>query len=496
MVQYLEGVPRNQIYLFSECLDDIIEEDNIVRFIDAYVESLDLEKLGFKVPSMITGAPPYRSQLKLKIYIYGYLERIRSSRRLEKECRRNTELMWLTENLAPDFKTIADFRRDNLKALKNLFKEFLKLCHKMELISFKTVAIDGTKMRGQNSLNEVYRKNLMDHIEKEIQAKIDSYLDELNELDKIEQNTGISVNKEKLQMITSKLDKQLSRKNKIDYINRQFITNPDNQIYYATDSDCRLQSDKGKIRPGYNPQTAVDEKNKLIVVVEVTNEQSDQKQLTPMLKLLKKQKEELGIEGKTTSIADTGYYSEKEILYNKDNEDFSVVVSPLSTSKKDGNEIPKLGYRIENFVYDGKRDVYICPENKELRRVSKTTELNRQGRLSFVYQCDPKYCYKCPKRQDCTTNKKGRKLRISVNQKEIQRYIDGLKTKENRNLINKRKEIVEHPFGTIKRTLGYTYFQVKGIEKVQGEFSFICFIYNLKRVLNIIGIKEMIKALA
>ena len=227
MVNYIEGTPRHQIHLFDECLDDMIGENNIVRFIDAYVESLDLEKLGFKMPAMATGAPPYSPGLKLKIYIYGYLERIRSSRRLEKECNRNTELIWLTEDLAPDFKTIADFRKDNLIALKNLFKEFLKLCHKLKLLSFKTVAIDGTKMRGQNSLNEIYRREQMEKIEKEIQDRINNYLKELDELDVIEQESGVSVNEENIENITKRLNKQMKRKDKIAFINQIFEDNPD-----------------------------------------------------------------------------------------------------------------------------------------------------------------------------------------------------------------------------------------------------------------------------
>ena len=495
MVQYIEEIPRNQIFLFNECLDEIVEDDSIVRFIDVYVESLDMENLGFKVPAMKTGAPPYRAQLKLKIYIYGYLERIRSSRRLEKECKRNTELMWLTGNLAPDFKTIADFRKDNLTALKKLFKEFLKLCRKLELLSFKTVAIDGTKMRGQNSLNEIYRIEPMDQVENEIQEKINSYLKELDELDETEQKNGISVNKESIENITSKLNKQLKRKDKIALINQIFEENPDIKTCYATDTDCRLQSDKGKVRPGYNPQTAVDDKNKLIVVAEVTNEQSDQKQLTPMLSLIKEQKEELGIEEKTTGVADAGYYSEKEILNNIDNEDFPIVVSPPSASRKAGKKVPREGYKAENFVYDEDRDIYICPEKKELWRVTKNTVLNRQGRPSVIYQCDSKICYECQKKGNCTTNKKGRLLRVSVNKEEIRCYIEGLKDKKNSRLIHKRKEIVEHPFGTIKRNWGYTYFLLKGTEKVQGEFSLICFAYNLKRVFNIVGVKELINAL-
>lgn len=502
MVNYIEGIPRHQIHLFDECLDDMIGKNNIVRFIDAYVESLDLEKLGFKMPAMATGAPPYCPGLKLKIYIYGYLERIRSSRRLEKECNRNTELIWLTEDLAPDFKTIADFRKDNLTALKNLFREFLKLCHKLKLLSFKTVAIDGTKMRGQNGLNEIYRREQMEKIEKEIQDRINNYLKELDELDAIEQESGISVNEENIENITERLNKQMKRKDKIAFINQIFEDNPDLKIYYATDEDCRLQSDKGKIRPGYNPQTAVDDKNKLIVVADVTNEQNDKKQLTPMIAQIKRQKEELNIEDKTTGIADAGYFTEKEIMNNKDDEDFSIVVSPSaegSTTAANKNEkrnkIPDTGYEADNFVYDEEKDIYICPENKELRRVTQTPITDRHGRKAIKYRCDPEVCSVCPKKGVCTKSENGRMLLVSVNRKEILDYIENLKNKENSSFISKRKEIVEHPFGTIKRSFGYTYFLLKGMEKVKGEFSLICFAYNLKRVLNIVGVNGLLEAL-
>ena len=309
MVGCITGTSRHQIYLFNECLDEIIDVNNIVRFIDVYVESLDMENLGFKMPIGTTGTPPYRPQVKLKIYIYGYLERIRSSRRLEKESKRNKELIWLTENLSPDFKTIADFRKDNYKAFKNVFKDFLKLCHKLELISFKVVAIDGTKMRGQNSLNEVYKKENIKKVENEIQEQINNYLRELDEMDKKEQAGSFSINRKEIQEITNRLGKQLKRKDKVEFIKNIFLNNPELKTYFATDNDCRLQSDKGKIRPGYNPQTAVDDKNKLIIVADVTNEQNDKKQLTPIVKQVKEIKNDLKIKEETHGVADSGYYS-------------------------------------------------------------------------------------------------------------------------------------------------------------------------------------------
>ena len=502
MVGYIEGTPRQQIHLFNECIDEMIGDDNIVRFIDVYVEKLDLGELGFKIPVGMTGAPPYRPQLKLKIYIYGYLERIRSSRRLERECNRNKELIWLTGNLAPDFKTIADFRKDNLEALKNLFKEFLKFCHKLELISFKTVAIDGSKMRGQNSLNEVYRKDQMERIEKEIQEKIDNYLKELDELDCIEQKSGVSINKEKVKSVTKRLNKQMKRKEKIGIINKMFEDDPELKIYYATDEDCRLQSDKGKVRPGYNVQTAVDDKNKLIAVADVTNEQNDKKQLGPMIEQVKEQKKELGIGSNTTGVADAGYFTEKGIIDNKDDEDFPIVVSPsveggsaIRSKNGKGKKVPSAEYEVDNFAYDEDKDVYICPENQILKRITKAPVKDSHGRQTYRYKCGSEICAICSKKELCTNSGNGRMLRVSVNQKKILGYIKSLSTEENKKLIEKRKEIVEHPFGTIKRSFGYTYFLLKGIEKVRGEFSLVCFVYNLKRVLNIVGTKGLMEAI-
>jgi|TARA_B100001971_G_scaffold209052_1_gene231923 transposase len=502
MVGYITGTPREQIHLFNESLDEMIAADNIVRFIDAYVEILDLQELGFIMPVGTTGAPPYRTQLKLKIYIYGYLERIRSSRRLENECGRNTELIWLTENLAPDFKTIADFRKDNRIALKNLFKEFLKLCHKLELLSFKSVAIDGSKMRGQNSLNEVYKREQMRQIEESIQEKIDNYLNELDELDCLEQKNGVSVNEEKIKSITERLSMQMKRKEKIAIINGIFEENPDLKTYFASDEACRLQSDKGKIRPGYNVQTAVEDKNSLLAVAEVTNEQNDKKQLTPMLGRVRKQKADLGIEEKTTGIADAGYFTENEILNNKDSEDFSIVVSPAAegkptaTSKCGKNKkVPSAGYESDDFTYDEKRDVYLCPEGKELSRITKTPAVDRHGRKTHRYRSVSAVCSKCPKKDLCTSSANGRMLLVSANRKEMQDYIENLKTKQNRSFIDRRKEMVEHPFGTIKRSMGYTYFLLRGIEKVQGEFSLMGFVYNLKRVVNIVGVNILMAAL-
>jgi transposase len=500
MVEYIQGIPRNQIHLFIESLDELIDENHIVRFIDAYVDTLNMEGLGFKTSMMRTGAQPYSEQLKLKIYIYGYFEKIRSSRRLEKECLRNKEMIWLTEGLAPDFKTIADFRKDNNKAFRNIFREFLTVCHKLELLSFDTVAIDGTKFRGQNSLNEVYKKERMKKIEAEIQERIDQYIKELDEIDHKEQETSMFINQERIKKITGLLTKQMNRLDKIKIIEGLFESDPELNIYYSTDEECRLQSDKGKIRPGYNPQTAIEEKNKLIVVADVTNEQNDIHQLTPMIEQVKEIKAELGVTGNTNGIADAGYFSEKGILANLNQENINIVVSPDAENKKirkneESDKIPAEGFEQKDFYYDKEKDVFVCPQGHELKKINHTPRVDRHGKDVDEYRCDSQICDCCPQKSLCTNSKNGRMVKVSVNKEVMQAYLGGLKTDENKFLIRKRKKLVEHPFGTIKRAFGYTYFLLKGLEKVRAEFSFICFIYNLKRVLNIVPIDQLISVI-
>lgn len=502
MVAYKQGMSRDQLYLYQQRIDELVGNENIVRFVDAYIDSLDMYGLGFLMNENLTGASAYRPQLKLKIYVYGYLNGIRSSRRLERECGRNVELIWLTEGLAPDFKTIADFRKDNADALKAVFKEFLILCHKLELLSFAAVAIDGTKMRGQNSMNEIYRRKQMEKIEKEIQEKIDGYLEELTQNDDAYRENGLVVNKERCEEIPKLLKKQEKRKGKVLAIKRLFADDSELNTYYATDEESRLQSDKGNIRAGYNAQTAVDEKYKLITVAEVTNEQNDKKQLTPMIGQIQEQKEELCIECQTDVVADTGYFTERAIIQNKDNEDCRPVVSPTAEGKPSsvstcgkGRAVPSVEYESDRFSYDETRDVYTCPHQQELVRITNRPVIDRCGRPTHRYRCVADICGACKARNQCTTSTHGRMLRVSANRQAMCAYIDGLNEDKNKKLIEKRKEIVEHPYGTIKRSLGYTYFLLKGLKKIRGEFSLICFVYNLKRVVNILGVRKLMDAI-
>jgi len=493
-MDYIHGTPRDQIFLFKESLDSLVEEDNPVRIIDAYVESVDIEALEFIIPELKTGKPPYKPQLMLKIYIYGYMERIRNSRRLEKETKRNREMIWLTEGLSPDFKTISDFRKNNRNAIKNVFREFLKLCNKAGLLSLETVAIDGTKLRGQNSLNNVYKRGEMENIQKRIEEKIEEYLAELDKEDLKEgEELKLEENRKAIEVM-EKLRKLEKYKNKIDEIKKAFDDDKKQETIFYNDEDCRFQSDKGKVRAGYNAQIACDEKNKLIIVEEVTNECNDLNQTTPMVEKLKKIKKELKVEGKTEVIEDAGYFNENEIVKYKDDKEIELFIpdkKEVNKSRKSEDKIPKREYEVENFRYEKENDVYICPEGKSLNKTHMKPGKEDSGREVFEYQC--KECDNCNSKDKCTNNKRGRAIKVSVNKEYMDEYKGKMKEKSSVGKIEKRKEIVEHPFGTIKRNLGYDYFLLKGFEKVRSEFSFICFIYNLKRVMNILGHKQLME---
>ena len=493
-MEYIQGTQRDQMFLFSESLDTMIEKENPVRIIDAYVESLNLEKLGFNIPKLVTGKPPYRPQLMLKIYMYGYMERIRNSRRLEKETKRNKEMIWLTEGLSPDFKTIADFRKNNRKAIKNVFKEFLNLCNKAGLLSLETVAIDGTKIRAQNSLNNVYKRDEMENIQKRIEEKIEEYLTELEKEDSKEaEELKLEVDKKAIE-IAEKLKKLSKYKDKVDEIQKAFEEDEELETIFYNDEDCRFQSDKGKVRPGYNAQIASDDKNKLIIAEDVTNESNDLNQTSPMVEKLKEIKNELGIEGKSEVIEDAGYFNEQEIVRFKEDEEIELYIpdkKEVNKSRKSEDKIPQKEYDADKFKYEKENDVYICPEGKKLFKTHERPVRENSGREVFEYQC--RECNECKNRDKCTNNKRGRSIKVSVNREYMDKYKNRMKDKKSLEKIEKRKGIVEHPFGTIKRNFGYDYFLLKGFDKVRSEFSFICFIYNFRRVMNILGFKQLME---
>lgn len=498
-MDYKQGTSRDQLYLFNQCLDNLINENSYVRVIDIFVENLDMKNLGFVIPELKTGAPPYRNRLLLKIYIYGYLDRTRSSRRLERECTRNKEMIWLTEGLVPDFKTIANFRKNNRKGIKNIFKTFLQFCHKMDLLSLETVAIDGTKLRAQNSMNAIYKRDEIDTVRKKIQNRIDEYLTELDIEDEKELE-NLKVEDTDVKKIVDKLKKLTKHQHKVDEIKELFEQDKDLKTYYSTDPDSRFQSDKGKVRAGYNVQTVGDEKNYLIIATDVTNKSNDLEQMTPMVEKVKELKKELEMNNTTNVVMDAGYFCEKEIMNNIDHETIEIVVPDSREAEKSkkkykpsSDKVPSEGFEISDFIYDKENDVFFCPDKKELNRTHTIPHTEKSGRKVFEYHC--KKCDGCEKRDFCTKNKKGRTITVSTNKEFMDNFIKEMKTETKKKIIAKRKEIIEHPFGTLKRNLGYTYFMQKGLDKVKTEFSFMCFTYNFKRILNIFTVKELLEAL-
>lgn len=495
---YIDETPREQMNLFEETLDDIISEDNYVRFIDAYVNKLDLKKLGFRNSVLYEGKgrPAYKPSSLLNIYIYGYLNRIRSSRKLEAECGRNVELMWLTGRLSPDFKTIADFRKDNRDGIKKIFKEFLKLCHKLELLSLRCVAIDGTKERAQNSLDNIYKREEIEKIEKRVQEKIEKYLEELESNDKTEEADYEFLSKD----LPAKLAQLKKSQDKITLIKHIFEGNPELEIYFANDTDSRYQKDNNRINAGYNCQSAVDEKNKLIIANDVTNESNDLHQLNNMVNTIAELKVDLGIEEKTIAMADAGYFDEKEIVEADKKDNFEVYVFHPRDSKNQKtkltekeNKIPSKGYEKDDFKYDKENDTFECPEGRILKRDGKGYREKGNGVRKYRYIC--RSCDGCPKRKLCTHNKKGRVVKTTEFLKEIDEFREKCNSDLGKRILAKRKEIIEHPFGTIKRNWGYRYFMQIGKEKVSAEFSFITFIYNLRRVFTLVDFDTLMASI-
>lgn len=497
-MDYIQGISPDQIVLFSDSLDDIIEADNPIRAIDIYVSMLDLGALGFKLPELKTGRSPYDPKILLKIYIYGFLEKIRSSRKLEKECKRNTEMIWLAQSLKPDHWTINNFLKTHKVFIKNIFYNFLIFCKNANLITLEKVGIDGSKFRAQNSKNNVHKKKKIEELENKIMLKIEEYVQELESNDSNEdEELRLERNKE----TQNKLESLKKYKKKVENVKDKFAQEPKLETYFATDEDARFQSDQGKINPGYNSQIAVDDKNKLIVVNHVVNKSNDLEMMTPMVDKVLDVKKDLKITNHTHSLLDAGYDSEKEIMNNLSKEGISIIVADKHEAEKrnkkrygnkNPDKVPGKGYQARDFKYDKDKDVCICPEGKELHKTHTKPHLEkRTGRFMYEFLCHE--CDSCDKRDKCTKNKRGRSIKISSNRVILYEYKHRMQSKENKKLLSKRKEIVEHPFGTIKSNWGFRSFSRKGLENVQTEFNFICFIYNFRRVLNILGTQNFIK---
>ncbi len=474
MSHHIKGESRVQATLFPEVLDDFVSSDNPVRVIDVFVNELDLGELGFLgVVPKDTGRPNYHPATLLKLYLYGYLNHIQSSRRLEREANRNIELMWLTERLSPDFKTIADFRKNNGKGIKQSCRTFIGLCRQLNMFNDAVIAIDGSKFKASNNKSNNYTS-------KKIQTKIDRfekhisrYLAELDKSDSKEKETDATPIEEKMIWLKKRLAELRLLKDKV-------ADHPDKQISIV-DPDSRLMQTSGmQTKVCYNVQSAVDCKHHLIVAHEVTNT-TDRNQLCRM----GEQAQEALKNKDLTVLADKGYFSSKDIVDAQD-AGMTPLVPSIDTSASNKKGI----FNKSLFKYDAENDQYICPAEQELKPKGTVTD---KGLLYRSYSCSVKICRVCSMKSRCNKNATPRRIRRWEHADRIEMMTGLLKSKPDSMLI--RKQTVEHPFGTIKFWMGSTHLLTRRFKGVSTEINLYVLAYNLKRMISIFGVSGLIKAL-
>jgi transposase len=463
---YKTGIDKKQLTLLPVCLDDYVPEDHICRVISAFTDQLDMTALGFKYAECkTTGCRPYDPRMMLNLYIYGYMNRVRSSRRLRDEAARNVEVMWLLEGLIPDDKTISNFRKDNAKTMRETFRVFVRACRGLGLYGEELVATDSSKFRANNSKKNTHGKAVVEKELERIDLKIDEYMKTLDRAD-MEEEGEKEPGKEELKAALERL-----KERKIEYEELQARIEKEGEVS-TVDPDARLMRSAGdgrKIDSGYNVQTVVDGKYHLIVDFEVTGCSNDSGEL---YRMSERAKEVLEVE-ELTNLADRGYYSGQETAACESNG-----VTCLAAKKKTGGEKKAEGFTLESFVYDEGNDWYVCPCGNRMAYRGDKKRNDREYRRYGNY----KACVRCLRRPECT--KSGFREIYRLPYQGIYDIVDG-RTSANKALYQKRKEIVEHPFGTIKAVWGYKQFLCRTIEKVTGEMSFAYLAYNMRRVINI-----------
>jgi transposase len=477
MRRFVEGTDRSQNTLFPECLDDWIDEDNPVRVIDVFVDELDLAELGFSgIDPEVTGRPAYHPSVLLKLYIYGYLNRVQSSRRLEREAGRNVEVMWLTGRLAPDHKTIADFRKDNGSAIRQVCAQFVMLCRMMGLLTQASVAIDGSKFKAVNNRDKNFTRAKMDRRMAQINESVARYLQQLDTADRQQPSEALKAKTSRLKEKIETLKEQMQR---LEVLKVQMLARPDQQIS-LTDPDARSMatSGRGSGVVGYNVQVAVETQHHLIIMHEVTNVGTDRSQLSPVAK---QAKATLGVE-KLDAVADRGYFNSEEILACEEAGITVTLPKPMTSNSKTEGRFGK-----QDFRYVAEEDLYICPAGERLA-YHYTNEEN--GLILRRYWTNA--CQTCAIKNSCTTGKERRITRWEHEHvlEAVQRRLD-----EHPEKMRQRRETVEHPFGTIKARMGATHFLMKTLPKVATEMALHVLAYNLTRAMNIMGTKPLVMAL-
>lgn len=475
MSRFIEGSSRTQSTLFPELLDDYIHQDNPIRVIDAFVDGLDMRSLGFKrVDPSDTGRPGYRPTSLLKLYVYGYLNRIQSSRRLERETQRNVEVMWLLGRLQPDFKTIADFRKDNGKGIQKACRKFVEICRNLDLFANSMIAIDGSKFKAVNSKQKNDSQGSMKRRISSVEKHIEKYLQTLDARDKGEPTVDereIPELKEKLESLQEQLEKLKEREKEVK-------AHPDKQIS-ETDPDSRLmkQSTTGSL-VGYNVQTAVDTTYKLITSHEVTNSPVDRGQLLPIAMAVQVV---LG-RSELTVIADKGYYKGTDIKACHD----AGISTLIPKSLTSGNGARGLFAR-SAFKYDTEKNEYRCPADQVL--TCRFTSIER-GMETDTYYASSLICRRCDRKSKCCVgeNRRIKRWKHEDVLEEVQEKLE-----QTPDAMTIRARTVEHPFGTIKLWTGSRHFLTKGLDNVRTEMSLNVLAYNLQRMISVLGVVELIK---
>lgn len=478
MNRYIEGADRNQVTLFPDRLEDWIDEDNPVRVIDAFVDGLDLTELGFeRAIAAATGRPGYHPAVLLKLYVYGYLNRVQSSRRLEREAGRNVEVLWLLGRLAPDHKTIADFRRHNGSAIRKVCAQFIELCRRIGLLSVASVAIDGSKFKAVNNRDRNFTRAKMARRMQQIEDSVARYLHQLDTADRQDPTAAISSRVDRLHEKISRLREEMAR---LRALEQQMQEAEDGQIS-LTDPDARSMatSGRGSGVVGYNVQAAVETDHHLIVAHDVVQTGSDRAQLVAMAQ---KAKQALGVE-ELDVVADRGYFNSEQILECSQIDVTVTLPKPVTSGLMAKGQFGK-----QDFRYVAEHDVYVCPAGQTLPFVSH----KRQSDGLNLRRYETKQCRTCALKSRCTqsTHRVVTRWEHEEVLEAVQRRLD-----ENPQAMRRRRETVEHPFGTIKMWMGATHFLMKRLKNVRTEMALSVLAYNLTRVINIIGIKPLMAAI-
>jgi len=477
MKRFVAGTDRKQATLFPECLEDWIDEDSPVRVIDAFVDRLDLGALGFQgVEPAETGRPAYHPSVLLKLYVYGYLNRVQSSRRLEREAGRNVEVMWLLGRLIPDHKTIADFRKDSGHAIRKVCARFVELCRDMSLLATASVAIDGSKFKAVNNRDRNFTRAKVERRRAQLEESVARYLSQLDTADRQEPSELLAMKTTRLKEKLAKLAEEMQR---LDGLEARMLAAPDQQISLSDpDSRSMATSGRGSGVVGYNVQVAVDTEHHLIVTHEVTNVGSDRAQLARVAKETKAVLQTDTLE----AVADRGYFSSEEILACEQAGITVTLPKPVTSGIK-----AKGRYGKQDFVYVPDADAYRCPAGERLKYYYTNVENGLRLRRYWTNACRT-----CALKSRCTTGVQRRITRWEHEDvlEAVQRRLD-----QDPQAMRRRRETVEHPFGTIKARMGATHFLMKTLPRVAAEMALHVLAYNLTRVMNIMGPARLIAAI-